>query len=264
VGFRVFGRRRWALGLAAGVLLSATGLAGVAAAQSAVKTAVVVSTSAAPDEAALDRAIDALLAAAPTAPAPSAPDLFGLTTVRLGGTIYDDIWHEAAASALPDNNAEFQAVVARLCAMPVRERARAANAWVNARIAYAPDPVLSHHWGNLATGLTRGTGEHEDIAIAKLQLLAAAGVPRRDLFLVLVRDWSRVADDALLAVRDGDAVYVLDSKRDDLLDAVRTDRYFPVVAFNAEGTWLFGRRRTGGAAEVGPRVTLSAFSAISR
>lgn len=257
---RVFGRRRRALGLSLGFLLAGTLFVGVAAAQTAATAAAHPS---APDEAALDRAIDALLAGAAAPPATSAPDLFGLTTVRLGSTIYDDIWREASSSALPSENAEFNAAVARLGALAPRERAEAANAWVNAHIAYAPDPVLSNHrWGNLAKGLARGTGEREAIAIAKLQLLAAAGTPRRDLFLVLVRDWSRVSDDAFLAVRDGDAVYVLDSKRDDLLDPTQTERYFPVVAFSAEGTWLFGRRRS--AAVRGPYADLSAFGAGAR
>jgi predicted transglutaminase-like cysteine proteinase len=227
------------------LILAATGLSGLAGAQDVTRAA--AQTAQQPDEAALDRAIDALLAAEPAMkPAPeSAPDMFGLTTIRLGATLYDSIWREASSSALPAGNAELNACIARLGVLPIRERAAAANAWVNARITYAPDRVLTnHHWGTLATGLAQGRGEREDIALAKLQLLVAAGVPRRDVFLVLVRDWSRVADDALLAVRDGGKVYVLDSKADALLDAAHTDRYFPVLAFSADGAWIFGRRTT--------------------
>ena len=89
------------------------------------------------DRAALDRAIDALLNR------PSAPDLFGLTTVKLGSTIFDDVWREASSSVVPRGDNQIDALVARLSAMPLRERAAAANAWVNAHIAYAPDLALS-------------------------------------------------------------------------------------------------------------------------
>ncbi|MGA0602162.1 hypothetical protein ACO2Q3_15755 [Caulobacter sp. KR2-114] len=199
-----------------------------------------------PDEALLDRLLDSLLAA--PAPTNAPPDLFGLTGVRLGQTIYDSVWREASNSALPTGDADFDRAVARLASLPLRERVAGANAWVNAHIPYAPDPTLSKHWGTLARSLARGSGEHTDIAIAKLQLLAACGTPRRDLFVVLVRDWAREADDALLVVRDGPDAYVLDSRHDAPLAPGHTDRYFPVLALNVDGAWVFGRRQAGGAA----------------
>ncbi|HEX7758901.1 MAG TPA: transglutaminase-like cysteine peptidase [Caulobacteraceae bacterium] len=226
-----------AAALATGVLLAGLGLAGPSLAQSATADA------AATDHRFLD--IDQALAKLLPIPAlRSAPELFGFATVKLGRTLYDNIWRQAAWSALPDRNGELDACVENLKTLPMRARLERANAWINARVTYAPDPALtSHHWGNLAQALAQGRGEREDIAIAKLQLLAAAGVPRRDMYLVLVRDWGRVADDALLAVRDGDQVYVLDSKQDDFLQPSQTGRYFPVLAFSAEGTWIFGRRQ---------------------
>jgi len=211
-----------------------------------------------PDESQLDSLIAGLLA--PDAPINTPPDLFGLTAVPLGESIYDNIWREASTSALPAGNADFDGVVARLRSLPVRERVAAANAWINARIPYAPDPTLSKHWGTLARGLARGAGEHEDIAIAKLQLLAASGTPRRDMFMVLVRDWAREADDALLVVRDGAEVYVLDSRRDTPLGSGRSDRYFPVVALNVDGVWVFGRRTAAAA----PAAVQAAFIAPDR
>ncbi|HWA61757.1 MAG TPA: transglutaminase-like cysteine peptidase [Caulobacteraceae bacterium] len=205
------------------------------------------------DPAALDALIDSLLASRP-------PDLFGLTTVRLGSTVYDEVWREAASSPMPEGDADLDAAVSAMRTLSVRDRVLAANAWVNARIRYAPDPVLTnHHWGTLAKGLAEGRGEREDIAIAKLQLLAAAGVPRRDMFLVLVRDWAEVKDDAVLAVRDGDEVYVLGSRQDAPIDPARTERYFPTFALGSDGAWIFGRRRAD--AVRGPFPNLSAFNA---
>jgi predicted transglutaminase-like cysteine proteinase len=172
------------------------------------------------------------------------PDLFGFSALKLGSSIYDDIWRDAESSAMPNHNVELGAQIDRLRALPVRSRAAAANAWVNARVAYNPVPVaFDHHWGNLSTTLTSGSGAREDIAIAKLQLLAAAGVARRDLYLVLVRDLRRVRTDALLAVRDGDQFYILDSKQDALISGAEVGHYFPVMAFNSEGQWIFGRRQ---------------------
>jgi hypothetical protein len=45
----------------------------------------------------------------------------------------------------------------------------------------------------------------EDFAIAKMQILAAAGVPTRDMYLTLVRDLRRQEDHAVLVVRVGQA-----------------------------------------------------------
>jgi predicted transglutaminase-like cysteine proteinase len=196
-------------------------------------------------------AFGAMLAASALGGSASAsePGLFGFATVKLGPTIYDEIWREASSSALPSHNADLDAVLARLRVLPVPARVRAANAWLNARVSYRPDmAVTDHHWGNLSKALARGAGAHEDIAIAKLQLLAAAGVPRSDMSMVMVRDLARLTTDALLVVRDGERVYVLGGRANELVDANETGRYFPVLAFSSEGQWLFGRR--GGA---GPR-----------
>jgi predicted transglutaminase-like cysteine proteinase len=188
-----------------------------------------------------DESIESLLAI----PSPrSPPDLFGFTAVRLGKSIYDSIWSAASMSPWPSDAPELDVFADRLKRLPPRQRVQEVNAWINARVAYARDPVLSdHHWGNLATALSRHSGEREDIAIAKLQLLAGVGVPRRDMFLVLVRDASRTADDAVLLVRVRDQLYVLDSKQDQFLDAGERGRYVPVLAFSAEGRWVFGTRR---------------------
>src|SRR5262249_13520380 len=128
--------RRIGAGLAINIIM---GLMSPAAAQSA------------PRDAAFEREVEALLSAGRPA---DAPDLFGLTTRRLGRIIYDQIWREASWSALPRHDGELDALVGRLARLPLRERVERANAWVNARIAYSPDPVLTnHHWGTLAKGL---------------------------------------------------------------------------------------------------------------
>ena len=188
-----------------------------------------------------DDPLDRLLAA-PASRTP--PDIFGFTAIRLGQSIYDRVWREASAGRWPADAPELDGFAARLKDLPMSERLEEANAWVNARVTYARDPLLTdHHWGDLAKVLSRGSGEREDIAIAKLQLLAAVGVPRRDMFLVLVRDAWRTADDALLLVRVDNRLYLLDSKQNQFVDASQRGRYVPVLAFSAEGRWIFGSRR---------------------
>ncbi|HZZ35097.1 MAG TPA: hypothetical protein VFE03_05185 [Caulobacteraceae bacterium] len=234
------GRVAW-LPLALSMAVAAAGVAGHAHAQAA---------SPGVAHAVMTQDVTSVTRLLPKSDAASMPDLFGFTTVRLSKTLFDKIWNEAAWSPMPDD-AEVDAAVSRLSALPVRERAREANAWVNARVHYQRDPLdLSHRWGNLSRVLKKGVGERHDIAIAKLQLLAAAGVPRKDMFLVLVEDWRLVAEDYLLAVRDGGQVYVLDSKQDEFEDPAQTSRYRPLVALGSQGRWIFGRRRHDPAGKV--------------
>jgi predicted transglutaminase-like cysteine proteinase len=178
------------------------------------------------------------------APPRAEPDLFGFTTVRVGRTPFDAVWRESTSSPWPSHDVELDAFVARLRSMPVRSRAEAANAWINAHVVNSADPSVIDHWAGLAEALRHGHGECEDIAVAKLQLLAAAGVPRRNLYLVLARDMRRkMADDALVVVRDGDRVYVLDSRQDALVSADEAGLFLPVLSLGADGRWIFGKRR---------------------
>jgi predicted transglutaminase-like cysteine proteinase len=173
----------------------------------------------------------------------SVPDLFGFGALRLGQTIYDDIWSEAAARPWPAHQPELDSFVARLQALPISERAQQANAWINARVRFGNDPkLIDPHWGSLAETLANGSGEREDIAIAKMQLLAAAGVPRDDLYVVLASDIRRLKPDALLVVRDGACVYVLDSRQDAFVDEHQIGLYVPIIALGYRGKWIFGHR----------------------
>lgn len=178
---------------------------------------------------------------------PSAPDIFGFSALRLGQTIYDEIWSEASTRPWPAEQPGLDAFVASLRSLPIHERVQQANAWINARVRASNDPnLIDPHWGGLAQVLAQGRGEREDIAIAKMQLLAAAGVPRDDLYLVLASDIRRYQPDALLVVRDGSDTYVLDSRQAALLDERRTGLYLPIIALGYDGKWIFGHRADNG------------------
>lgn len=117
------------------------------------------------------------------------------------------------------------------------------NAWANQRIRYAEDAKLygrADYWANAESTLRKRAGDCEDIAIVKLQILAAMGVPRSDMFLTIARDLTRHADHALLVVRIDNRHWVLDNAVDRLLDANDNLDYQPVLSFSTDHKWLHG------------------------
>lgn len=123
------------------------------------------------------------------------------------------------------------------------DRLRSVNAWTNARIRYVEDSVLygkADYWADAGTTLKRRAGDCEDIAIAKMQLLSAMGIPQSDLYLTIARDLVRNADHAVLIVKLGDRHWMLDNSTDEVLDAAASHDYRPIMSFSASRKWLHG------------------------
>lgn len=119
----------------------------------------------------------------------------------------------------------------------------AVNSWANGHIRYVEDRQLygkADYWADARTTLRKRAGDCEDIAIAKMALLAGMGVRREDMFLTVARDLARNADHALLVVRDGDRMWLLDNNTDRLLDAREANDYRPILSYSAGGKWLHG------------------------
>jgi len=119
----------------------------------------------------------------------------------------------------------------------------AINAWTNARVRYVEDRAQygqADYWAKASSTLQRGEGDCEDIAIAKLQLLAAIGIPRSDLYLTIARDLARNADHALLVVKFKGRFWLLDNATDQLLDARESYDYRPIMSFNDTKKWVHG------------------------
>jgi predicted transglutaminase-like cysteine proteinase len=117
------------------------------------------------------------------------------------------------------------------------------NAWANQRIRYVEDAKLfgrADFWAKAETTLRNRAGDCEDIAILKMQVLAAMGVPRSSMFLTIARDLTRRTDHALLVVRFDDRFWVLDNATDRMLDANDSLDYQPVLSFSGERKWLHG------------------------
>lgn len=119
----------------------------------------------------------------------------------------------------------------------------AVNSWTNARVRYVEDRALygrADYWASAETTLRRGAGDCEDIAIAKLQLLAALGVSRSDMFLTITRDLVRNADHAVLVVKLDGRMWLLDNSTSEVLDASQSHDYRPIMSFSTSRKWLHG------------------------
>ena len=117
------------------------------------------------------------------------------------------------------------------------------NRWVNQAIAYADDQALfgkRDYWAGARRTLSLGRGDCEDIALTKMELLAAAGVPREDMILTIARDLVRNADHAVLIVRQDGRYYMLDNASDEVFDAAGSHDYRPVLSFGSNQAWLHG------------------------
>lgn len=117
------------------------------------------------------------------------------------------------------------------------------NAWTNAKIRYVRDSNLygqSDYWADAATTLRKRAGDCEDIAIVKMQLLAAAGVPMEDMNLTIAQDLARREAHALLVVRLDGRFVLLDDGTNELLDANAPLDYMPIMSFSANRKWLHG------------------------
>lgn len=156
-------------------------------------------------------------------------------------TSFDSSWNRVSRQGL---SRQFAAsLLGGASGAPTIATLEEVNAWSNARIRYEDDSKLygrADYWASASTTLHRGAGDCEDIAILKMQLLAAMGVPRSDMYLTIARDLDRHADHALLIVKLDDKYWLLDNSTNRLLDASQSYDYRPVLSFNTSQKWLHG------------------------
>jgi predicted transglutaminase-like cysteine proteinase len=166
------------------------------------------------------------------------PDLFGSKAIRIGSTRLDSKWRSVSRGS-----AGSAQTLSRIAYTDRAEQLRQVNSTVNHALTFREDSRTygqADHWASAQESLRRGAGDCEDYAIAKMQILRAAGVPARDLHLVIVRDLVRRQDHAVLAVRTGDGFAILDSNTDKVLRADQVSDYRPIMTFSTEGTWIHG------------------------
>lgn len=178
------------------------------------------------------------------------PDVFGTVALKVRHTPLDSKWRRVEQSSLDGAQARYAHSLSDLGAV---EKLEAVNRYVNHRVSFVDDWRRfgrNDVWSAAATTLRAGRGDCEDYAIAKLQLLRAAGLADRDLYLTIVKDLVRRADHAVLVVRAAGHMYVLDNGTDGLLDSEDVADYRPVLTFAATGEWIHGYRRQPAAVEM--------------
>jgi predicted transglutaminase-like cysteine proteinase len=160
--------------------------------------------------------------------------------LRIGHTSFDRDWRRVSDDRISERR--FHRLVGGTSG-DTMATLDSVNRWVNGAIAYADDQALfgrRDYWAGARRTLTLGRGDCEDIALTKLELLAAAGVPRENMILTIARDLVRNADHAVLIVRHDGRYYMLDNASDEVFDASTSHDYRPVLSFGTSQTWLHG------------------------
>lgn len=168
-------------------------------------------------------------------------DFLSSKRLALRHTNFDNSWNRVRRSGLS------AAAVGALGTLAERRTDRSAiaavNAWANARVRFVDDREQygqNDYWATASATLKSGAGDCEDIAIVKMQMLAAMGISRSDMYLTIARDLVRSADHALLVVKLDDRFYLLDNATNELLDAQASYDYRPIMSFSDGRKWLHG------------------------
>jgi predicted transglutaminase-like cysteine proteinase len=168
--------------------------------------------------------------------------ILGAQSVFIARTPFDNDW----AAVQHPNVASIQNAVAKSgarSAIDKRQQVQMVNRWINQNIVFGDDQIVygrADYWAPASETLRRGVGDCEDFAIAKMDMLAALGVARADMRLIIARDLVRNADHAVLIVNlDGGSV-MLDNVTDRLLDGRTPNDYRPIMSFSQNAKWVHG------------------------
>ncbi|ABF54463.1 transglutaminase-like cysteine peptidase [Sphingopyxis alaskensis] len=169
----------------------------------------------------------------------------GTRAIPVKRTRFDDRWdrvHRAAPAALMQRQLQSANALSGLSETELLARV---NQWVNREIAYVGDDRNYRRrdfWATADETLARGSGDCEDFAILKMQMLRAAGIDANRMKLVLLRDLAANADHAFLLVDTGGGKLVLDNVTDRLYDGARPQAVRPVLSFSADRRWVHAYR----------------------
>ena len=136
-------------------------------------------------------------------------------------------------------------LVRQVSALKGEERLQAVNEGVNALMVYASDEEIygvGDYWATLQESMSRGRGDCEDIAIAKMWLLNASGVDLSSMRLVVLKDTLRDFDHAVLSVVEDGHQYVLDNTAWKVGRADWMRGYRPIYALSSDQSWIYGMR----------------------
>ena len=167
-----------------------------------------------------------------------APAAFASVPLAVLHTPFDARWSRVLHSGIGAN-----AISNRAGHLGGKARLQSVNTAANHAIAFREDRANgkdSDYWTNAGVTLARGSGDCEDYAIAKFQLLLNAGVPSSDIFLVIGNDLSLGLAHAMLIVHQGGTFWVLDSLTDEIRRSESYTDFRPIMSFGTKGAWLHG------------------------
>jgi predicted transglutaminase-like cysteine proteinase len=173
---------------------------------------------------------------------PESPDVFGTVALNAGVTFYDARFRRVASTDARDPLVERLAAGA--ASLDPIAKLRLIQGLVNQKVHWAHDldnMGVADFWANAGETLRRGTGDSEDIAIVKMQVLKAAGFDPKDLYISVGRHSSRGAHVLLLA-RTVSGFFALDDQVEDILPAGRNTRFTPILTLGQGMSWIHGRR----------------------
>ncbi|HEY0628316.1 MAG TPA: transglutaminase-like cysteine peptidase [Sphingomicrobium sp.] len=173
---------------------------------------------------------------------PASPDVFGTVALNAGVTFYDARFRRVASTDSKDPL--VQRLAASAASLDPIGKLRMVQQELNQRIRWMHDldnMGVADFWANAGETLRRGTGDSEDIAIAKMQVLKAAGFNPKDLYISVGRHSTRGAHILLLA-RTASGFFVLDDQASGLMTPAQHARFTPVMTLGQGVSWLHGRR----------------------
>ncbi len=176
---------------------------------------------------------------------PASPDVFGTVALNAGVTFYDARFRRVAST--DNKDPMVLSLAAAAAGLDPVAKLRLVQQEVSRRVRWQHDldnMGVADFWANAGETLRRGTGDSEDIAIVKMQVLKAAGFSPKDLYISVGRHNVRGAHAVLLA-RTAGGFYVLDDTNFDLMTPAQHGRFTPIMTLGQGGSWVHGRRVGG-------------------
>lgn len=192
---------------------------------------------------AIDSMVTASIAPLPALEAPikrATPNynVFRSVVVPVGKLAAFNQWGRVQPASTLAAPKKFLGLIAEARELSQVDALKLVNREVNRAIRYRSDK--GDQWQTLAQSAARGTGDCEDYAIAKMQLLAELGFTPDQLQFIVLKDTRRQLYHAVLAVHVGGKRYILDNLSNTAAsdDIFRT--YKPIVSFVGGKSFVHG------------------------
>lgn len=172
---------------------------------------------------------------------PATPNVFGTAALNAGVTLYDVRFRRVSSS--DRHHPEIRRMADQVRYLSSTDKLMTVQRLVSERVAFASDldaMGVADYWSSAGDTLKRGRGDAEDLAIVKMQVLRAAGVSPRDLYISVGRDSRRGAHELLL-VRLGGQFYALEEQGGVKSASVR-GTFTPIFTMGQGASFLHGRR----------------------